>query len=100
MLIPPKKKYINEVVLFTIVLFTSSFILKSRKKENLSTFREASANEKQLFHGTYPNAIEAICKQNFDWRLHNTTAYGKGSYFALNSSYSDSYARQDINSSK
>ena len=59
-------------------------------------------NEKRLFHGTSPSAVEAICKQNFDWRLHgkNATKYGEGSYFALNSCYSDAYATQDDNSSK
>ena len=64
--------------------------------------KKTSINEKLLFHGTSPSAVEAICKQNFDWRLHgkNATKYGQGSYFALNSSYSDTYATQDDNSSK
>ena len=59
-------------------------------------------NERQLFHGTNPEIVEAICKQNFDWRLHgkNATVYGEGSYFALNSSYSDSYAKEDTKGSK
>ena len=54
-------------------------------------------NERQLFHGTSPEIVEAICKQNFDWRLHgkNATVYGEGSYFALNSYYSDNYAKKD-----
>ena len=57
-------------------------------------------NEKKLFHGTSPETVEAICKQNFDWRLHgkNATMYGEGSYFALNASYSDAYAKEDANS--
>ena len=57
-------------------------------------------NEKRLFHGTSPETVEAICKQNFDWRLHgkNATVYGEGSYFALNASYSDAYAKEDVNS--
>ena len=57
-------------------------------------------NEKRLFHGTSPDTVEAICKQNFDWRLHgkNATMYGEGSYFALNASYSDAYAKEDANS--
>ena len=51
---------------------------------------------------TSPENVEAICKQNFDWRLHgkNATAYGKGSYSALNSSYSDNYAKEDSRGSK
>lgn len=61
-----------------------------------------AVNEKQLFHGTSPEIVEAICKQNFDWRLHgkNATKYGEGSYFALNSSYSDAYAKENVSSSK
>ena len=51
--------------------------------------------EKRLFHGTGPDAVDAICKQNFDWRVcgKNGTKYGKGSYFAANASYSHSYAK-------
>lgn len=37
-------------------------------------------DERQLFHGTSTNFVDAICQQNFDWRvcgLHGTS-YGKG----------------------
>uniref|UniRef100_A0A3P8RUM5 Poly (ADP-ribose) polymerase family, member 12a n=1 Tax=Amphiprion percula TaxID=161767 RepID=A0A3P8RUM5_AMPPE len=52
-------------------------------------------NEQYLFHGTDESLIEAICEQNFDWRMCGVhgTAYGKGSYFAKDASYSDKYAR-------
>ncbi|XP_029910473.1 protein mono-ADP-ribosyltransferase PARP12 isoform X2 [Myripristis murdjan] len=52
-------------------------------------------NEQYLFHGTDESLIEAICEQNFDWRVCGVhgTAYGKGSYFARDASYSDKYAR-------
>ena len=64
--------------------------------------KQTFVNERQLFHGTNPEIVEAICKQNFDWRLHgkNATKYGQGSYFAVNSSYSNAYAKKDHNSSK
>ena len=63
---------------------------------------QQTVNEKRLFHGTSPDAVEAICKQNFDWRLHgkNATVYGEGSYFAKNASYSHAYAKKDVNSSQ
>ncbi|KAM4711720.1 protein mono-ADP-ribosyltransferase PARP12-like [Anableps anableps] len=49
--------------------------------------------EKQLFHGTDSKHIDAICLNNFDWRICgvNGTAYGKGSYFARDAKYSHSY---------
>lgn len=78
-----------------------------RKKEYLLTIKTGGhkfspLNEKRLFHGTSPDAVEAICKQNFDWRLNgkNATVYGEGSYFAVNASYSDVYAKKDANSSQ
>ncbi|XP_076862539.1 protein mono-ADP-ribosyltransferase PARP12-like [Brachyhypopomus gauderio] len=49
--------------------------------------------EKKLFHGTDPKYIDAICLNNFDWRICGThgTAYGKGSYFAKDANYSHNY---------
>lgn len=63
---------------------------------------ERFVNEMRLFHGTNPEVVEAICKQNFDWRVNgkNGTVYGQGSYFAVNSSKSDWYATEDNNRSK
>ncbi|TFK02811.1 Poly [ADP-ribose] polymerase 12 [Platysternon megacephalum] len=55
--------------------------------------------ERFLFHGTSKKHIDAICQQNFDWRicgLHGT-AYGKGSYFARDASYSDNYSKTNSN---
>ena len=56
-----------------------------------------AANEKQLFHGTSPDVVDAICKQNFDWRKSgkNATKYGDGSYFADNARFSSQYAKMD-----
>ncbi|XP_030281693.1 protein mono-ADP-ribosyltransferase PARP12 isoform X1 [Sparus aurata] len=52
-----------------------------------------AVNQQYLFHGTDESLIEAICEQNFDWRMCGVhgTAYGKGSYFARDASYSDRY---------
>nr|XP_009942630.1 PREDICTED: poly [ADP-ribose] polymerase 12-like [Opisthocomus hoazin] len=58
-----------------------------------------AADERFLFHGTSKKYIDAICQQNFDWRicgLHGTV-YGKGSYFARDASYSHNYCWDDSN---
>ncbi|NXP27013.1 PAR12 polymerase, partial [Scytalopus superciliaris] len=54
-------------------------------------------DERFLFHGTSKKDIDAICQQNFDWRICglNGTVYGKGSYFARDASYSDKYCGTD-----
>ncbi|NXJ02401.1 PAR12 polymerase, partial [Psophia crepitans] len=56
-----------------------------------------AADERFLFHGTSKKYIDAICHQNFDWRicgLHGTV-YGKGSYFARDASYSNNYCGEE-----
>ncbi|XP_029617187.1 protein mono-ADP-ribosyltransferase PARP12 [Salmo trutta] len=62
------------------------------KKNN----RGRNVTEKQLFHGTDSKYLHAICLNNFDWRICglNGTAYGKGSYFARDAKYSNSYSGQ------
>ncbi|XP_016044606.2 protein mono-ADP-ribosyltransferase PARP12 [Erinaceus europaeus] len=57
-------------------------------------------DERQLFHGTSASFVDAICQQNFDWRvcgLHGTS-YGKGSYFARDAAYSHHYCKSDMKS--
>ncbi|XP_036441093.1 protein mono-ADP-ribosyltransferase PARP12-like [Colossoma macropomum] len=52
-------------------------------------------DERYLFHGTDQSLIETISKENFDWRicgLHGRS-YGKGSYFARDAKYSNTYAK-------
>uniref|UniRef100_A0A3P9KL11 Poly (ADP-ribose) polymerase family, member 12a n=1 Tax=Oryzias latipes TaxID=8090 RepID=A0A3P9KL11_ORYLA len=52
-------------------------------------------DQRYLFHGTDRTLIQAICEQNFDWRVCGVhgTAYGKGSYFARDASLSNRYAK-------
>ncbi|KAL9956767.1 hypothetical protein ACROYT_G038300 [Oculina patagonica] len=98
------KKTMNKpVVINSIERVQNPFMWEKyqRKKENMQLAvykRTLNVNEKRLFHGTSPETVEAICKQNFDWRMHgkNKTAYGEGSYFAVNASYSDSYATRNV----
>ena len=58
---------------------------------------QQTVDERRLFHGTVPDAVEAICKHNFDWRLHerNTSVFGEGSYFARDASNSHTFAKED-----
>ncbi|XP_007950978.1 protein mono-ADP-ribosyltransferase PARP12 [Orycteropus afer afer] len=59
-----------------------------------------AVDERQLFHGTSACFVDAICQQNFDWRicgLHGTS-YGKGSYFARDAAYSHHYSEASAQS--
>ncbi|XP_053574906.1 protein mono-ADP-ribosyltransferase PARP12 [Bombina bombina] len=65
------------------------------QKEQMKKQHEGKeVDERQLFHGTSEKLIDAICQQNFDWRISGAhgTAYGKGSYFARDSTYSHNYS--------
>jgi len=48
----------------------------------------------ELFHGTTEYAVSAICKEGFDVSRNTTSAYGKGTYFAKDASYSFSYSQK------
>jgi poly [ADP-ribose] polymerase 7/11/12/13 len=58
--------------------------------------RDGNVDERSLFHGTDSiDTCYGICTNNFDFRLSgkNATMYGKGSYFAVTSKYSNCYTR-------
>ncbi|XP_041529409.1 protein mono-ADP-ribosyltransferase PARP14-like [Microtus oregoni] len=61
-------------------------------------------NEKQLFHGTEASSIPQLNSHGFNrsYAGKNATSYGKGTYFAVNASYSahDTYSRPDANGKK
>ncbi|XP_048753764.2 E3 ubiquitin-protein ligase MIB2-like [Ostrea edulis] len=61
------------------------------------------SNERELFHGTLPNLVDVICKDNLDFRLAGERVgalFGKGTYFASDAKYSDLYAQVDKDRSK
>ena len=69
------------------------FLFSKKKKME----KKYSANEKFLYHGTSYDTADAICFQNFDFRLcgKNATSYGKGAYFSTSASYSHNYSKPD-----
>ncbi|XP_078378802.1 uncharacterized protein LOC144661949 isoform X2 [Oculina patagonica] len=74
-----------------------------RNKETMiavAALNQHQVNEKSLFHGTSPRSVEAICANNFDPSLHRRYKFGKGTYFAVNASYSHYYASRDIDLSQ
>ncbi|XP_035013900.1 protein mono-ADP-ribosyltransferase PARP12 [Hippoglossus stenolepis] len=73
------------------------------QKEQMTARNGGKAvNQQYLFHGTDASLIQAISEQNFDWRMCGVhgVAYGKGSYFARDASYSDKYARAKSSQNK
>ncbi|CAO2631686.1 Protein mono-ADP-ribosyltransferase PARP14 [Lemmus lemmus] len=61
-------------------------------------------NEKQLFHGTEASSIPHLNSHGFNrsYAGKNATCYGRGTYFAVDASYSadDTYSRPDANRKK
>ncbi|XP_077123265.1 zinc finger CCCH-type antiviral protein 1-like isoform X2 [Ranitomeya variabilis] len=65
------------------------------QKEQMKKVNQGQdVKEMQLFHGTDSTHTDAICDQNFDWRICGThgTVLGQGSYFARDASYSHIYS--------
>lgn len=53
-------------------------------------------SERHLFHGTSADAVEGICKHNFDPRVcgKHATMFGQGSYFARKAVYSHNFSKR------
>lgn len=56
-------------------------VFVARQKEQMKVKNGGKlVDERHLFHGTEPSIVDAICEQNFDWRvcgIHGSH-YGKG----------------------
>ena len=66
----------------------------AQHKQRLSYKNNGSVNEKDLFHGTRNNDPKLIYEgeDSFDMRFSAQGMWGLANYFAVNASYSDSYA--------
>ncbi|XP_010163290.1 protein mono-ADP-ribosyltransferase PARP14, partial [Antrostomus carolinensis] len=71
------------------------------KKNSLSTMNKNQNNEKLLFHGTAVSSLNTINYNGFNrgFAGKNAASIGKGTYFAVDASYSaqDTYSRPDTN---
>ncbi|XP_061438461.1 zinc finger CCCH-type antiviral protein 1-like isoform X2 [Rhineura floridana] len=67
------------------------------QKEQMKKKSGQAIDERLLFHGTTSSSLEAICNDNFDWRICGTngTVFGKGSYFARDAQYSNNYCKRN-----
>ncbi|XP_023372064.1 poly [ADP-ribose] polymerase 14 [Otolemur garnettii] len=74
------------------------------KKKVMDAKNGQTINEKQLFHGTEATSVPQVNGNGFNrsYAGKNAVAYGKGTYFAVNASYSanDAYSRPDANGKK
>nr|XP_031536359.1 protein mono-ADP-ribosyltransferase PARP14 isoform X2 [Vicugna pacos] len=74
------------------------------KKNNMDAKNGQVINEKLLFHGTDVESVPLVNGKGFNrsYAGKNATAFGKGTYFAVNASYSanDTYSRPDMSGRK
>ncbi|XP_045575841.1 protein mono-ADP-ribosyltransferase PARP14 isoform X1 [Salmo salar] len=74
------------------------------KKQEMDSKNRHQNNEKRLFHGTCPQIIDKINANGFNrsYAGKNAAAYGNGTYFAVEASYSadDTYSVPDSQGQK
>ncbi|XP_071109179.1 zinc finger CCCH-type antiviral protein 1-like [Haliotis cracherodii] len=67
------------------------------QREKMERRAKKPVAERQLFHGTTEETIEAISREGFDFRFSGSRVgaiHGAGSYFAREAKYSDAYAKE------
>lgn len=74
------------------------------KKKTMDAKNSNIINEKQLFHGTDVDSVPYVNRNGFNrsYAGKNAVVYGKGTYFAVNASYSsnDTYSRPNAQGRK
>ncbi|XP_045858274.1 protein mono-ADP-ribosyltransferase PARP14 isoform X1 [Meles meles] len=74
------------------------------KKKTMDAKNGHKNNEKQLFHGTDADSVPHVNRNGFNrsYAGKNAVAYGRGTYFAVDASYSanDTYSRPDSHGRK
>lgn len=63
-----------------------------QKRELQSLRGDRSITELSVYHGTQENVARIIIKEGFDPTVNRKSAYGKGTYFARDASYSKDYS--------
>jgi len=95
----------EEIVIRVSKSYPNSCIVSIQEISNpelLARFEKATIGQKTrlLFHGTKLSCITSIIKEGFRSELNVSSALGKGTYFAQDSSYSWQYTRNDTSISK
>ncbi|XP_072118202.1 protein mono-ADP-ribosyltransferase PARP14-like isoform X2 [Mobula birostris] len=79
-----------------------NYMIKKQQFDNKNP--RGTNNERNLFHGTAPDALSLISRHGFNrsYAGRNATMYGNGTYFAVNASYSahNTYSKPDANGMK
>lgn len=72
------------------------------EEEHLLLFEEIKkkrpnivVTQQELFHGTSESAAKFICDEGFKTEYNTVSAYGKGTYFAKDASYSFGYSTKN-----
>ncbi|CAH0546210.1 unnamed protein product [Brassicogethes aeneus] len=64
-------------------------------KYKLKQIQTMCNNVETLYHGTKMHCLDAICKENLNWRLHQRSKFGRGVSFSSISYYSTHYCDKD-----
>lgn len=91
-----EKSYNNACILFIDKVVNNKLLERYEKFKN----EHPSCMEYNVFHGTSEGNIKSIALEGFDIKYNTVSAYGKGTYFADNASYSKSYMNKGSNSKK
>lgn len=88
-----RKSYPNSCILWIEEISNPELEeLYQKQKAEIEAKRGKPCKEIELYHGTKEEAANNIIREGFDPERNSRAAYGKGTYFAKNASYSRDYA--------
>lgn len=83
----------NEIICLERIQNPSVYLAYHDVKTSMQARADLVVEEKQAFHGTSEDNIDIICRENFNPNapVKHGSAYGRGTYFARDASYSWGY---------
>ena len=79
--------YPNACVLYIDRIINAS-LLDAYNERKQAIAESTTVTEMELFHGTKADNVDSICNNGFLVQYNRTSAYGLGTYFSTNPSYS------------
>lgn len=88
-----RQSYPKSCILFIDEICNSELEEKHAQFGSFLKEKYGSNNEMLLFHGTHAKIIDKIATEGFDPSKNVVSAFGRGTYFAKNASYSMNYMK-------
>jgi hypothetical protein len=89
-----RESFPNSCILWVDEIHNEELETAHRELYEIMKAKYEETCQQELFHGTTEQAAQSICEYGFKSAYNVTSAYGKGTYFAKDASYSIEFSKK------